>query len=121
MGNITVARTGPRKLVVASAGCVYENKDVIEACITYIAWHGNNEICHVIEQYEAFDIFRPFGVYFGLENAGCRFNYSVGEMSKADYGMDNCDRESVTPYVCQIVCKAVQLSEGMLLRNSGVV
>lgn len=26
-----------------------------------------------------FDIFRPFGIYFGLENAGCHFNYSRGK------------------------------------------
>lgn len=25
---------------------------------------------------------------------------AVGKMSKAEYGMDNCDREAVFPYVC---------------------
>lgn len=42
-------------------------------------------------------------------------------MSKTEYGMGNCDREAVFPYVCEIVCNAVQLSGGMLLLNSGVV
>lgn len=120
-GKPYTALTGPSKRVAARAGCVYKNKDVIEACIIYIAWYRNPEICRAVEEYEAFDTFRPFGVYFGLENAGCRFNYSGGKMSKADYGMGNCDRESVIPYVCQIVCNAVQLSGGMLLLNSRVV
>lgn len=36
-------------------------------------------VTSVVEEYEVFDIFRPFGIYFGLENAGCHFNYSRGK------------------------------------------
>lgn len=52
---------------------------MLEACITYRTCYRNAELCRAAEEHEASDIFRPFGVCFDLENAGCRFNCSGGK------------------------------------------